>query len=72
MVGTLEPRKGHAVALEACSRLWQAGEDFELVIVGKAGWNIEQFIAQMRTHPEFGVRLHWQPDVEFAIEEETP
>ena len=43
MVGTLEPRKGHATALRVLARLRTASETFEgkLVIVGGAGWLFE-------------------------------
>ncbi|KUM23411.1 hypothetical protein AU467_33605 [Mesorhizobium loti] len=37
MVGTLEPRKGHRVALDAFEALWADGFDIELTIVGKSG-----------------------------------
>lgn len=38
MVGTLEPRKGHLQVLGAFEQLWAAGEEINLVIVGKQGW----------------------------------
>lgn len=59
MVGTLEPRKGHGVALAAAERLWAEGEDFSLVMVGKAGWLTERLTDYIRRHPEFGRRLFW-------------
>ena len=39
MVGTIEPRKGHLLAIAAFERLWAAGIDANLVIVGKQGWS---------------------------------
>lgn len=33
-VGTLEGRKNHLALLEACERLWSAGTDFQLSIIG--------------------------------------
>ena len=59
MVGTLEPRKGHQLALKAFERLWRAGHDLNLVIVGKFGWNMDAFAKQLRMHPEHGKRLFW-------------
>ncbi len=38
MVGTLEPRKNHAVALRALARLRACGQAQHLVIVGGTGW----------------------------------
>lgn len=34
-VGTFEPRKNHLLLLEAAERVWRAGTDFELVLVGR-------------------------------------
>jgi len=59
MVGTIEPRKGHAQALSAFERLWAAGVDVSLIIVGKEGWNLEQLTLRLRTHPERSKRLLW-------------
>lgn len=38
-VGTLEPRKGHAVILDAFERLWAEGSDARLTFVGRRGWD---------------------------------
>jgi glycosyltransferase involved in cell wall biosynthesis len=59
MVGTLEPRKGHAQALAAFELLWAEGIDVNLVIVGKQGWMVEQLAARMAGHPERDRRLFW-------------
>ncbi|MDD2747176.1 MAG: glycosyltransferase family 1 protein [Acidithiobacillus ferrooxidans] len=59
MVGTLEPRKGHAQALAAVEALWQAGVDLNLVIIGKEGWRTQQLARQLRRHPERNRRLFW-------------
>ncbi|WP_243050021.1 glycosyltransferase [Dyella sp. RRB7] len=59
MVGTIEPRKGHRLALQAFERLWTDGQDVNLVIVGKLGWMMDAFGEQLRSHPEHGNRLHW-------------
>ncbi|MCC0002607.1 MAG: glycosyltransferase family 4 protein [Methylobacteriaceae bacterium] len=59
LVGTLEPRKGHAVALGAFERLWRAGCDYRLVFVGRRGWHVDALIEDMRANPEFGRRIHW-------------
>lgn len=59
MVGTLEPRKGHAQALAAFERLWSEGEDVLLVIVGKRGWLVDELCDMITRHPERGRRLFW-------------
>lgn len=59
MVGTLEPRKAHRVALEAFEQLWARGIDVELVFAGKQGWHVERLVERLRGHPEFNRRLHW-------------
>lgn len=59
MVGTVEPRKGHAQVVEAFERLWADGSEAILVIVGKRGWRVEDLILGLSTHPELGHRLFW-------------
>jgi glycosyltransferase involved in cell wall biosynthesis len=66
MVGTIEPRKGHAQALDAFEQLWAQGLDARLVIVGAEGWKglpdsqrrtIPALMARLRRHPELNRRL---------------
>lgn len=68
MVGTIEPRKGYLFTLQAFAKLWTAGVDVNLIIVGKEGWvglpdemrrTIPCIIDYLRTHPERGKRLFW-------------
>src|SRR5690606_12720188 len=59
MVGTVEPRKGHAQALAAMERLWVEGLDASLVIVGKQGWMVEELAKRLDSHRERRHRLHW-------------
>jgi alpha-1,2-rhamnosyltransferase len=58
-VGTLEPRKGHAIALRAFDRWWKEGADVRYVIVGSKGWNVRSLQRRIVEHPEFGRRLFW-------------
>ena len=62
-VGTIEPRKGHRVALRAFEALWREGRDARLVFVGRRGWFEEAIVAEIRGHAEFGRRLFWFDDV---------
>ena len=66
MVGTLEPRKGHRVALDAFERLWADGVDVQLVIVGKIGWNVEWLADRIRSHREYDARLVWHAEANDA------
>jgi len=60
MVGTLEPRKGHELALDSIEKLWAQGrDDINLVFVGRAGWKIERLIERIKRHPYLDKRLFW-------------
>jgi glycosyltransferase involved in cell wall biosynthesis len=59
MVGTVEPRKGHAQALAAFELLWAGGAQINLVIVGKQGWMVDKLVERMAAHPEREARLFW-------------
>ena len=59
MVGTVEPRKGHAQALDAFEQLWAQGVQADLLIVGRAGWMVDSLVARLRAHPQAGARLIW-------------
>ena len=64
MVGTLEPRKGHADILAAFSALWRQGADDRLVLVGRLGWHVEDLRDAIKAHPEYGGKLLWFDDVD--------
>jgi len=59
MVGTVEPRKGHAQTLSAFEQLWAEGIDANLAIVGKEGWKVKPLAERLRDHDELGARLFW-------------
>lgn len=62
-VGTLEPRKNHAQAIDAFELLWRQGSGSILVLIGRSGWLCEELLQRIRRHPERGRRLHWFSDV---------
>lgn len=64
VVGTLEPRKGHADVLAAFDRLWAQGCRAPLVLIGRAGWNTAALQARIRQHPRHGELLFWLDDVD--------
>lgn len=59
MVGTIEPRKGHAQTLAAFELLWTQGIDVNLVIVGKGGWLVDSLIDRLNHHQELNKHLFW-------------
>ncbi|TWI56486.1 glycosyltransferase involved in cell wall biosynthesis [Pseudomonas duriflava] len=58
-VGTIEPRKGHDQTLKAFDLLWQEGVEANLVLVGQAGWNVDELIHDITHHKLLGKRLFW-------------
>lgn len=59
MVGTIEPRKGHAEVLQAFETLWTEGRTEQLLIVGAPGWKTDALQSQLQRHPEAGKKLLW-------------
>lgn len=59
LVGTIEPRKGHAQALDAFDLLSVRNSEVALVFVGKPGWMTEDLVDRIRSHPLLGKRLFW-------------
>jgi len=57
IVATIEPRKGHALLLDACDQLWAAGSDFNLVVIGRVGWKVAELMDRFLGHAERGSRL---------------
>jgi len=57
MVGTIEPRKGHSIALAAMEKLWAKGSDSVLLIIGKPGWDTLLLQQRLAAHPEAERRL---------------
>src|SRR5690606_5919879 len=58
-VGTLEPRKGQSQALDAFETLWEQNFEVCLVLVGKQGWQVDELIKRIESHPEINKRLFW-------------
>jgi len=62
-VGTIEPRKGHAMLIEVWRKLLAKGvpqrAGFKLVFVGRPGWNVEDVLRQIADASSFqGTLLH--------------
>ncbi|MDR3463559.1 MAG: glycosyltransferase family 1 protein [Beijerinckiaceae bacterium] len=72
-VGTIEPRKGYAVTIDAFELLWREQIDCHFVIIGREGWVSKALRSRILYHPEFRKRLHWvtnatDAEVSFAYE----
>lgn len=52
MVGTIEPRKNHALLLDAVKPLSERG--VKVVFAGRIGWNMDVFAEKMKSHPQNG------------------
>ena len=68
MVGTIEPRKGYAQALDAFEAVWADRRDCRLIIVGREGWThlppaqrqtISEVVYRLEQHPERFRKLVW-------------
>lgn len=64
IVGTLEPRKGHADALAAFDHLWRTGHQIPLVLIGRPGWNTSALQRSIRDHAQHGRLLFWFDDID--------
>lgn len=64
MVGTLEPRKGHADIVAAFDALWRRASPAKLVLIGRLGWHVDTLRDLILTHPEHGTKLLWFDDVD--------
>lgn len=58
-VGTVEPRKGYPIVLDALEKLWREGVNVTYVLVGARGWGMGAFERRLKRHPEFNRRLFW-------------
>jgi len=65
LCGTIEPRKGHAQALDAFDVLWRNGQPMQLVSSARVGWKVEGLLSKLRkTTERRGHRLHWLDDAD--------
>lgn len=63
MIGTIEPRKGYADALDAMESLWNNNDQTSLVIVGKPGWKTIELQERLLTHKQAGKNLFWLKNI---------
>ncbi len=65
-VGTVEPRKGYGVLLDALEAHWHKGGRSELHIVGRPGWNSGDLHKRIRHASEGQPLLRWLDDADDA------
>ena len=63
-VGTLEPRKNQALALDVLDGIGSNHPEVALVLVGKRGWHVDDLIRRVERHPALGRRLFWFEEVD--------
>lgn len=63
-VSTIEPRKGHDLAIDVLEDLLNKGLYATLTLVGKAGWLSGQIIERIQNHSRLGANLFWYPDAD--------
>jgi glycosyltransferase involved in cell wall biosynthesis len=62
MVGTIEPKKGHRMVLEALKTLWASGDSQRpLVILGRKGWMYDAIVTAL-ARPDLKGRVFWLQD----------
>jgi glycosyltransferase involved in cell wall biosynthesis len=64
-VGTIEPRKNHRLLLELWSALWERDGEAapHLHIIGRRGWDIEDVVRTLNTHPMMNKIVHEHSDL---------
>lgn len=62
MVGTIEPRKGHAQVLGTFEQMWANGNDINLVIIGRPGWMTQKLQQRINKSRYLNTRLFWFND----------
>jgi glycosyltransferase involved in cell wall biosynthesis len=58
-VSTFEPRKNHALLLDAFDSVQGRYPDLALVLVGKVGWRTQDLVDRVLHHPLLNTRLFW-------------
>lgn len=70
MVGTLEPRKRHDLAVGAIAELTRRTDKPALFIVGKQGWMVDGVVNQINLLAEATNRIYWRNDISDEFLEE--
>ena len=65
-VNTIEPRKGHDDILAAFDILNKNKPLYELVLIGKQGWDVDELSNRIKNHKLFGSKLFWYENISDA------
>lgn len=63
-VGTVEPRKSQENLLDAFEVLSEKYPDLNLVLIGKKGWKIDNFVNRVKSHPLKDKKLFWLENID--------
>jgi len=63
-VGTIEPRKNHALVLKAFEEIEKDYLDLNLLFIGKTGWKRDAFVKYLYTHPLKDKRVYHLSNVD--------
>lgn len=61
-VGTLEPRKNHALTLAVMQQQWGKGKELGCLFIGQRGWLMEPFVDAMEQLPQWQRQLLWRSE----------
>lgn len=67
MVGTVEPRKGHAEVLRAFTDVWRQGGTPHLIFVGSPGWKTELVQKEIIDESAVNSKLVWLPSANDSL-----
>jgi len=62
-VGTLEPRKNHALLINVFEQIQRRFPWVKLVLIGKEGWDVGALAKRITGHPLYNKRLFWLKNV---------
>ena len=57
MVGSIEPRKNHALVLDAFDAIWDKGCEASLVMCANNSWHSDELISRIKNHKNFNKHL---------------
>jgi glycosyltransferase involved in cell wall biosynthesis len=66
-VGTIEPKKGYHLTLDAFDALWAEGHDVVFTIIGRYGWSAESVVSRIEAHPQLNRKLFWLKNASDAV-----